>query len=106
VCSAAFKNLSDPRGALDDIHRVLRPGARASIHDLRRDANRRRHRVRDSGPAAVMAQHDHHALDLPVVPAQERASLGELAQRCRFGGSEIVSDGVEIELRLTKPSDA
>jgi ubiquinone/menaquinone biosynthesis C-methylase UbiE len=38
VCSAAFKNLSDPRGALDEIHRVLRPGARASIHDLRRDA--------------------------------------------------------------------
>jgi ubiquinone/menaquinone biosynthesis C-methylase UbiE len=38
VCMAAFKNLSDPVGALDEIHRVLVPGGRASIYDLRKDA--------------------------------------------------------------------
>lgn len=28
VCRAAFKNFSDPVGALDEIHRVLKPGGR------------------------------------------------------------------------------
>ena len=38
VCVAVFKNFPDPVAALDEIHRVLRPGARASIFDLRKDA--------------------------------------------------------------------
>src|SRR5258706_7008695 len=40
VCSAAFKNFSDPVGALNEIHRVLAPGGQASIIDLRKDASR------------------------------------------------------------------
>src|SRR5579871_3701365 len=36
VCRAAFKNFSDPRGAIDEMHRVLKPGGRASIFDLRK----------------------------------------------------------------------
>src|SRR5262249_13845505 len=40
VCTAAFKNFSDPVGALDEIHRVLRPGAEAAVIDLRKDATR------------------------------------------------------------------
>src|SRR5580693_8269734 len=31
TCTAAFKNFRDPIGALDEIHRVLTPGGRASI---------------------------------------------------------------------------
>ena len=40
VCQAAFKNFPDPVAALDEIHRVLRSGGRASIFDLRKDAPR------------------------------------------------------------------
>ena len=39
VCTAAFKNFSDPLGALNEIHRVLAPGGEASIYDLRKDAS-------------------------------------------------------------------
>jgi ubiquinone/menaquinone biosynthesis C-methylase UbiE len=38
VCTAAFKNFSEPVLALDEMHRVLRPGGQAMINDLRGDA--------------------------------------------------------------------
>jgi ubiquinone/menaquinone biosynthesis C-methylase UbiE len=40
LCRAAFKNFSEPLGALREMHRVLRKGGRAMIIDLRRDAPR------------------------------------------------------------------
>src|SRR5262245_6764354 len=39
VCRAAFKNFSDPLQALNEMHRVLRPGGKALILDLRSDAS-------------------------------------------------------------------
>ena len=39
VCRAAFKNFSEPLRALNEMHRVLKPGGRAIIIDLRKDAS-------------------------------------------------------------------
>jgi len=39
VCSAAFKNFSEPVRAMDEMFRVLKPGGKALIIDLRPDAS-------------------------------------------------------------------
>jgi ubiquinone/menaquinone biosynthesis C-methylase UbiE len=39
VCRAAFKNFSEPVEALNEMYRVLKPGGRAVVIDLRRDAS-------------------------------------------------------------------
>jgi ubiquinone/menaquinone biosynthesis C-methylase UbiE len=39
VCRAAFKNFSEPLKAVNEMHRVLKPGGRAVIIDLRKDAS-------------------------------------------------------------------
>ena len=38
VCRAAFKNFSEPLAAINEMRRVLKPGGKAVINDLRGDA--------------------------------------------------------------------
>ena len=39
ICVAAFKNFTEPVEAIREMHRVLKPGGKACIIDLRRDAS-------------------------------------------------------------------
>src|SRR5262245_52120234 len=57
VCMAAFKNFSNPLGAINEMHRVLKPGGQALIFDLRKDATLQEiaDEVRDMNLSAVNA---------------------------------------------------
>ena len=105
VCQAAFKNFPDPVAALDEIHRVLKPGAQASIYDLRKDAPR----------AAI--DEEIQSMHLPRVSAfltrftfrygllraaYTRPRLESVVMRSRFGGGEIYAEGIGFELKLVK----
>jgi len=105
VCVAAFKNFSDPIGAINEMHRVLRPGGQASIFDLRKDA------LREDIDAEVRSMHlslwnawmTRWTFQFVLLKrAYTRDQLERMVGHSCFGRSEITSDGVGFELRLTK----
>jgi ubiquinone/menaquinone biosynthesis C-methylase UbiE len=104
VCQAAFKNFSRPVAALDEIHRVLRPGGQAIIQDMTANATR----------AAIAGEVRGMALGL-VGSFMTRAILARLrrrayspeaferlAARSAFGTCRIAAGGIGLEVRLQK----
>ena len=106
VCRAAFKNFSDPLGALDEAHRVLAPGGVASIIDLRKDATLAEvHREVDamqlSWLSALWTRLTFRWFLLKR--AYTAAEIEDLVARSRFGRGELRRDGIGFDLRLSRP---
>jgi ubiquinone/menaquinone biosynthesis C-methylase UbiE len=105
VCMAAFKNFTDPLGALNEMHRVLAPGGQASIFDLRKDASLE---DIDAGVRGLQLSAWNAFVTRWVFrtwllkKAYTRENLEQMAMSSRFHGGEIFADGIGFELRLRK----
>ena len=105
VCCAAFKNFAQPLAALDEMHRVLKPGGTALIIDLRKDFSPQEVNdyVRDKGVinGALIKLTFNTMLKKR---AYTREAVARLASQSRFGQGEVRLDALAFELWLRKPS--
>lgn len=105
VCTAAFKNFTDPAGALDEMHRVLKPRGRGWIQDLRKDAPLEAidAEVRGMGLSRLDAFVTRWTFRSFLLDnAYTRESFAALVARSRFASCEIVEEGIGLEARLTR----
>jgi ubiquinone/menaquinone biosynthesis C-methylase UbiE len=104
VCRAAFKNFTDPAGALGEMHRVLQPGGTALIVDMRRDASTKA--IADEvakmnlGPLDAFAT--RATLSLLKRRAYSRLDFERMAQTSPFRRFDIFEGPLGFEVRLVK----
>jgi len=104
-CSAAFKNFSEPVKALDEMHRVLRPGGEAVIADLRKDATMEdiNQYVKESGRNWIDGWLTRWAFrHMLLKRAYTEDTLMDMAKQSRFGGCRIGIQTVGLEVQLKK----
>jgi ubiquinone/menaquinone biosynthesis C-methylase UbiE len=105
VCRAAFKNFAEPVQALNEMHRVLKPGGKALIYDLRPDAPPEaiNAEVKKMGLGwfdALLTRLTFKYMLLKTAYAQEQ--LREMASRSAFKACAIQADGIGMALTLVK----
>ena len=104
-CSAAFKNFSEPVKALDEMHRVLRPGCRAVIVDLRKDASIEeidayvKHSGRNRFDAWMTKWTFQHLL---LKRAYTQGDFVQMSKQSRFRSCEITASTIGFEVQFTR----
>jgi ubiquinone/menaquinone biosynthesis C-methylase UbiE len=105
VCRAAFKNFSDPVGALSEMLRVLRPGGETLIIDMRNDAsNEAIDRTVDDMKLGRMSALFTRAIFKYSLRkrAYSKADFLRMAAATPFRGAEIREEALGFEVRLRK----
>jgi len=104
VCQAAFKNFGRPVDALDEMYRVLRPGATAVIQDMSREATDADvdAEVRRMNLSPVNAFLTRRTLAMLRLRASTRERFEALAAASAFGACTVHTDGMTMEVRLVR----
>jgi ubiquinone/menaquinone biosynthesis C-methylase UbiE len=105
LCRAAFKNFSQPIQALDEMHRVLKPGGRALIIDLRRDASIADidAYIKDADLGWMNSMLYKVTFRYMLLPrAYSKEQFSDMAASSRFHGAEVIGSGIGFEITLRK----
>ena len=105
VCRAAFKNFSEPLRALDEMHRVLKPGGKAIIIDLRKDTpwNEITSYVDRMNLSKINRWFTKMTFKHMLLKrAYTKEGMESLVAKSSFKSSEIVEAPVGMEVRLIR----
>ena len=105
VCRAAFKNFSEPLKALNEMHRVLKPGGLAQILDLRKDTDWQEIEdyVKQSGRSALDAWMTKMAFKLMLLKrAYTEEQMKSLVFASDFKSCQIARTPIGMEVTLLR----
>ena len=104
-CQAAFKNFSEPVKAITEMYRVLRPGGKAVIVDLRRDTSREeiKREVEGMGLGSINeAMVKWTFKQMLLKSAYSIADMESMIAQTPFGKGRINVSGVGFQIWLQK----
>lgn len=104
VCQAAFKNFRHPVSALNEMHRLLRPGGRAVIHDMRKEATAAdiASEVNGQGLGAFNGFVTRRILGGLRSRALSQTQFEHLVSQSTFKASQIRGAGIGLEVWLNR----
>jgi ubiquinone/menaquinone biosynthesis C-methylase UbiE len=106
TCHAAFKNFAEPVAALDEMYRVLKPGGKATILDLRGDVSpeaMNRHVKEDLHLTGINALMTRWAFRFMLIKrAYTKDQFTDMVAQSRFKTCRIQEDAIGLEIMLEK----
>ena len=105
LCRAAFKNFGQPVRALQEMWRVLKPGGRALIVDLKKDASMEEINRQVDGMGLSAANKIITKLTFRfflLSSAYTRPQFEYMLAQTNFRGTKIHEEGIGFEISMTK----
>ncbi len=105
ICRAAFKNFGQPVRALQEMCRVLKPGGRGLIIDLRKDASKEsiNHAVDQMGLTAANRVFTKLTFRFFLIKtAYTRPQFEHMLAQANFSNVDILAADIGFEISMTK----